>query len=186
MPDATVPALSGALYLSTDKVFRQVVGDEAVDEAFGSLSREQQQVLESAVPAAWIPFSVVDAYYDAIARSANRDLRPLFSEVVRLGVSQTLRSVWKILIRLTTDRALISRTPVIYRRGHSVGEIKTMIDAPGRATVVLTGWPGIPDLRRVGVAVGIQSVMDVAGRKNVTVRYDETDDGAVYHVRWHA
>jgi len=163
-----------------------VVGDDAVDRAFASLSQEQQDILESAVPAAWIPFSVVDHYYGVIARHAERDLEPLFSEVVRLGVSQTLRSVWKILIRLTTDRALLSRTPVIYRRGHSIGQIKTTIDAPGTATVVLTGWPGVPDLRRLGVAVGIKAVMDVAGRKDVTVRYDATDDGAVYHVRWHA
>ncbi len=186
VPHSIVPALSGALYLSTDKVFRQVVGDEAVDQAFASLSREQQGILESAVPAAWIPFAVVDAYYEAIARSAQRDLMPLFSEVVRQGVSQTLRSVWKILIRFTTDRALLSRTPVIYKRGHSIGAIKTTIDAPGTATVVLSGWPGVPELRRLGVAVGIKAVMDVAGRRDVTVRYDGTDDGAIYHVRWHA
>lgn len=186
MPDSNVPALSGALYLSTEKVFREVVGEDAVDQAFASLSREQQDVLESAVPAAWIPFSVVDDYYEAIARCAGRDLKELFAEVVRLGVSQTLRSVWKILIRFTTDRALLSRTPVIYGRGHSVGKIKTTIERPGVATVVLSDWPGAPDLRCLGVAVGIQAVMDVAGRKGVSVRYDRTEDGAVYHVRWQA
>ncbi len=186
VPDGNLPALSGALYLSTEKVFREVVGEDAVDQAFASLSREQQDVLESAVPAAWIPFSVVDDYYEAIARCAGRDLKELFAEVVRLGVSQTLRSVWKILIRFTTDRALLSRTPVIYGRGHSVGKIKTTIERPGVATVVLSDWPGAPDLRCLGVAVGIQAVMDVAGRKGVSVRYDRTEDGAVYHVRWQA
>lgn len=163
-----------------------MVGDDAVDQAFASLSRAQQDVLESAVPAAWIPVSVVDVFYEAIARCAGRHLESFFPEVVRLGITQALRSVWMVLMRLTTDRALLSRSPIIYGRGHSVGKIEPTILGPGKATVVLSGWPGVPELRRLGVAAGVQAVMDVAGRKNVTVRYDATDDGAIYHVRWKA
>jgi stage V sporulation protein SpoVS len=184
VPHSTTPSLSGALYLRTERVFRQVVGDGAVDQAFASLSSEHQQILESAVPAAWIPVAVIDVFYEAIARCAGQDLNSFYPEVVQLGITQALRSVWKVLMRLTTDRALLSRTPIIYARGHSVGRIQTTIDAPGKATVVLSGWPGVPELRRVGVGANIQAVMDVAGRKGVSVRYDRTVDGAVYHVRW--
>lgn len=186
VPHSTVPSLSGALYLRNEQVFRRVVGDEVVEQALASLTKEQQDILASAVPAAWIPVCVVDDCYEAIARFAGRDLKLFYPEVIRVGVSETLRSVWKVLIRLTTDRALLSRASVIYGRGHSVGVLKATIDEPGNGTVVLSGWPGVPELRRLGVATGIQAVMDVAGRKNVTVHYECTEDGAIFHVRWKA
>lgn len=119
MPRSTVPSLSGALYLRNEKVFRQVLGDKVVDQALASLTKEEQDILESAVPAAWIPVCVVDGCYEAIARCAGRELKSFYPQVVRLGVSQTLRSVWKVLIRLTTDRALLSRASVRWgAQGH--------------------------------------------------------------------
>ena len=184
MPHRTTPCLSGAVFLRNEKMFRAEVGDEVVDRAFKALPLEQQEVLESAVPAAWIPVSALDAFYQEIARQAGRDLETFYSDVVRRGISQTLRSVWKALLRLTSDRALLRRTPLIYARGHSVGKIEPTIYEPGKARVVLTGWPDMPDLRRLGVAAGIQAVLEVAGRKNVRVDREGTPDGALYHVRW--
>jgi hypothetical protein len=167
-------------------MFRQEAGDAAVDRALQTLTTREQEVLDSAVPAAWIPVSILDRFYREIARQAGRELEPFYRAVVKQGISQTLRSVWKALLRLTTDRALISRTPIIYARGHSIGKIVSTITAPGRATVVLTGWPDMPDLRRLGVAAGVESVLEVAGRKNVSVEFEGTADGAVYQARWDA
>ncbi len=184
VPHRTVPSLSGAVFLRNEKMFREAVGDAVVDRARASLTEEQRDVLDSAVPAAWIPVTVLDTFYYAIGAEAGRDLHGFYPEVVKEGITATLRSVWRVLLRLTSDRALLRRTPLIYERGHSVGKITPRIDGPGRATVVLTQWPQMPDLRRLGVASGIRAVMEVAGRKDVTVEYDGTDDGAVYRVCW--
>lgn len=165
-------------------MFRQEVGDAVVDQARASLTDRERDELESAVPAAWIPVTTIDTFYREIARQAGRDLESFYVSVVKRGISQTLRSVWKALLRLTTDRALISRTPIIYARGHSVGKIVSEITAPGRATVVLTGWPDMPHLRRLGVGAGIEAVLEMAGRKDVSVTFEETDDGAIYQARW--
>ena len=54
------------------------------------------------------------------------------------------------------------------------------------ATVVLTGWPNMPDLRRLGVAAGVEAVLEMAGRKNVSVEFEGTADGAIYQARWDA
>ena len=186
MSDPSVPCLSGAVFLRNETMFRKEVGDAVVDRARQALSTEDQEVLDSAVPAAWIPVSILDTFYREIARQAGRELETFYAAVVKRGISQTLRSVWKALLRLTTDRALLSRTPIIYARGHSVGKIEPTITAPGRATVVLTGWPGMPDLRRLGVAAGVEAVLEMAGRKNVSVVFEGTPDGAVYRVRWDA
>jgi hypothetical protein len=167
-------------------MFREAAGDAAVDRAWAALPPEDREILESAVPAAWIPVPILDSFYTSIAEFAGQDLQTFYPEVVKRGISQTLRSVWRVLLRLTSDRALVSRTPVIYSRGHSVGKIAADIHGPGQATLVLTQWPNMPDLRRLGVASGIRAVLEVAGRKEVHVDYEGTEDGAVYRVRWRA
>lgn len=178
------PSLSGAIVLRNLDAFRAEVGPQSVARAIASLPDAQQAEIEALVPSSWIPVATVDAAYQAIATQAGRDLLELYPVVVRQGVANALRSVWKWLLRLTTDRALVSRTPIIYRRGHSVGELTTRIVAPGHAEVVLTGWSDIPPLRQLGVACGIRATLEVAGRRNVEVTHDPTPDGVAFTARW--
>ena len=184
MDTPTEPALSGAVFLRNVEVFRDVVGLEPVERAFASLPLTHRRELEAAVPAAWIGVTAIDALYTAIAQEAGEDLQTLYPDIVRVGISRTLRSVWRALLRLTTDRALLRRTPLIYAKGHSVGKIEATIEGRGRGMVVLTGWPNMPALRRLGVAAGIRATMEVAGRADVVVDYVDTADGAEYRVRW--
>ena len=166
--------------------FRAEVGPQCVERAISSLSQDQRDEIEALVPAAWIAVETVDAAYEAIATDAGEDLLTLYPAVVRRGVADALQTVWKWLLRLTTDRALVSRTPIIYKRGHSVGELTTHIPGPGRAEIVLTGWPGVSPLRQLGIACGIRATLEVAGRRDVDVTYDRTPEGAVFKARWRA
>ncbi|MBV1857377.1 MAG: hypothetical protein KUG77_03120 [Nannocystaceae bacterium] len=184
MPDRTVPSLSGAVFLRNVDFFRKEVGSDAVDTAFASLPQDQQDRLHAAVPAAWLWATDVDALYYAIGDASGRELLSFYSDVVREGIEQTLRSVWKVLIRLSSPRALLLRAPIVYGRGHSAGTIVPEILEPGRARAVLTGWEGMSDLRRVGVATGIETLLSVAGRHDTKVEYEATEDGAIFHVSW--
>lgn len=184
MPDSTVPSLSGAVFLRNVACFRKEVGDDAVDRAFASLPREQCDRLKAAVPAAWLWATDVDALYYAIGDASGRELLSFYSDVVRQGIEQTLRSVWRVLIRLTGPRALLLRAPIVYGRSHSTGTIVPEVSEPGRARAVLTGWPGMSDLRRVGVATGIETLLSVSGRTDAKVEFEATADGAIFHVSW--
>lgn len=184
MPERTVPCLSGAVFLRNVESFRREVGDAAVDQAFASLSQEQRDRLQAAVPAAWLWATDVDELYYAIADAAGRDLLSFYSDVVRQGIEQTLRSVWRVLIRLSTPRALLLRAPIVYGRSHSTGTIVPEMLGTGQARAVLTGWPDMSDLRRVGVATGIETLLSVAGRHDAKVEFEATADGAVFHVTW--
>ncbi len=126
----------------------------------------------------------VDDLYYAIANEAGRELLSFYSDVVRQGIEQTLRSVWKVLIRLSSPRALLLRAPIVYGRGHSAGKIVPKIIGPGQARAVLSGWEGMSDLRRVGVATGIETLLAVSGRRGTKVEFEATPDGAIFNVSW--
>jgi hypothetical protein len=180
------PTLSGTIVLRNLAAFREEVGPTVVERAIASLPPESQAELDALVPGAWVSVEVVDATYEAIAREGHREIEELYPKVVRRGVTNALRTVWKWLLRLTTDRALVSRTPIIYRRGHSTGDLRTDIVSPGVAEIELTGWPNVPPLRLLGVACGIRTTLEVAGRREVTVAYERTPDGASFRARWKA
>lgn len=184
VPDRTVPSLSGAVFLRNVEFFRKEVGSAAVESAFASLPQDQRDRLHAAVPAAWMWATDVDDLYYAIADASGRELLSFYSQVVRQGIEQTLRSVWRVLIRLSSPRALLLRAPIVYGRGHSAGTIVPTILGPGRAKAVLTGWRGMSDLRRVGVATGIETLLSVSGRQDCSVEFEATVDGAVFHVSW--
>lgn len=184
MSEPLPPSLSGAIVLRNLDAFREEVGPQCVARAIARMPPSAQAELEALVPAAWVPVETVDATYEAIAGEAGRELPELYPKVVHRGVINALRTVWKWLLRLTTDRALVSRTPVIYERGHNVGKLKTHILAPGRAEIVLTEWASVSPLRMMGIACGIRATLEVAGRKDVQVTYHPMPGGATYHARW--
>jgi hypothetical protein len=178
------PSLSGTIVLRNLDAFRAEVGPQCVARAVATMPESVQTELDALVPTAWMPVESVDALYEAIAAEADREITELYPTVVVLGVTNALQTVWKWLLRLTTDRALVSRTPVIYERGHNVGTLETRIVAPGRAEIILSRWPHVPPLRLLGIACGVRATLEVAGRKDVSVRYDLTPEGATFHARW--
>ena len=186
MSDSLPPSLSGAIVLRNLEAFRDEVGAPCVEAALSKLSAPMKAEFEALVPAAWVAVKVVDTAYAAIAEEADRPLEELYPVVVQRGVRNALQTVWRWLLRLTTDRALVSRTPIIYSRGHNTGKLSSEIVAPGHAQIQLTEWPDMPRLRMMGVACGVQATLEVAGRRNVEVTFDPTPDGAKFEARWKA
>jgi hypothetical protein len=89
-----------------------------------------------------------------------------------------------MLLRLSSDEALIKRTPMIYSRSRNVGELSARIVEPGRAELKLTEWPEITDRQMRSVGVGIESVIALTGRRSVQMRCTRTASGAVFDLRW--
>lgn len=178
------PQLSGAVFLKNLDAFREFVGEDVVGRALDRLTPEHRSTIDTTVAVAWIDSDVVDAAYSAIALEAGQDLEPLYRRVVYEGVSRTLKSVWRVLLRIHSDKALVARTPQIYARGHSLGSIEPKITGPGRAEIHLSGWPGMPRLRRIGVAMGIEAVLHIAGRDKAQVVHAATPDGARFDATW--
>jgi hypothetical protein len=89
-----------------------------------------------------------------------------------------------MLLRLTTDSALIARTPVLFGKSYNRGRLIAAIPKPGLGEIRLVDWPDPPEWPVRGTRIGIETVLRVAGRVDVRVEGQRTATGAHYQARW--
>lgn len=175
---------SGALVLEERKVLEEMVGRDALRRALDSLPDPIRREYELLTAAERIRVPTVEAVYEAAAREIGREPLRLHRDIVRTGVERTLKTLWRMLLRFTTDEALVARTPLIYSRTFDTGRLESRIVSPGLAHIRLTGWPDVSEMQMNGLATGIETVLRCAGRKNVRVTYDRASDGAIIIATW--
>lgn len=184
LPEDPPPRTSAALLIDQIGVLRELYGDELLDEAFADLPPAWGERLRSLTPVEWIETDVAESIVYAVAARAGRDVMQVHSEIVRIGVERTLRTLWRVLLRFTSDAALIARTPLIYQKTFDRGGLTSRIESPGRAELELEGWAGISDMQLNGLATGIETVLTVAGRRLVRVSYERRSTGAFLVASW--
>ena len=110
----------------------QVIGPEAVERALASLPENIERRYRELTPLTWVDYETVRLVNDAFAREGDRTIDALFEAVIPQAMERSFKTVWRLLIRFTTDKALIARTPLIYQRTRSRGAMVSEVLAPGR------------------------------------------------------
>lgn len=175
---------SGATTRDAHAMLIDLVGADVVARALARLPKEEREVYENATPVSWIDCDVIEHVYEAIAREAGRDVAALQEEVMRRGVNRTVHSLWRILLRFTSDNALVTRTPLFYRKVFDKGEMISKVVDRGRAEIELRGYPEISDFHLRGLLVGIGCVIEAAGRRNVQMHPRRTREGVNVTATW--
>ncbi len=175
---------SGVSVLDTHRALVEMVGTDAIERALARVPATIATEYRELLAVSWMPIANVEKIYREIAREAGITLEELQLESVRRGVERTVRGAWKMLLRITTDEALIKRTPLIYSRAFNVGTLTARTMEPGRALLELTGFPEIPDFSLLALVGGIEGILRCAGRKEATVTYVRTAEGATLEARW--
>lgn len=180
------PRVSGAVMLDQMRVMEELAGREAMDAAMATLPPEERAELEGILPVGWVGSTATNNLVLALAQQLGRDPDKLQEEIARTGVERTMTTLWRVILRFTSDAALVKRTPLLYSKTYDVGELVSRIDRPGRADVELMGWP-VPDVPRmdlIGLAMGIETVLRCAGRKDVRMRWEPRPHGALFVATW--
>jgi len=178
------PMIRGAIVLNNLVGFEDVVGRDVVARAIASLPTGLVEEARVIVPAAWVRADLVDALFSAIAHEAGRPPEELFPLAIERGVQRTLHTVWRALMHLSTDAAIVKRTPSLFARSYSRGRLTSHFTGDGTADVELVDWPDVSRFRLIAIASGIRAVLRVAGRKDVHVTTDRTSEGAKFRARW--
>jgi hypothetical protein len=176
--------IRGAIVLNNLVGFEDVVGREVVARATASLPPAFLAEARAIVPVAWVRAEVVDALFSAIAHEAGRTPEDLFPIAIERGVHRTLHTVWRALMHLSTDAAIVKRTPSLFARSYSRGRLTSRFTGDGTAEVDLFDWPDVSRFRLIAISSGIRAVLRVAGRKNVEVTVVRTSEGAHFRAKW--
>lgn len=177
-------SVSGALACGLRDVLIDVAGRQAVDTALDRLSLRDRHDWLGATPVGWVPISLLETVFGEVASSLHRDVADLHVEVARVSIERTMRTLWRLLLRVTTDGALISRTPVIYAKSYNRGRLVAEIRERRRADLQLTDWPNAPEWPLRATRIGIETVLGIAGRHQPTVVCTRTPNGASYVASW--
>ena len=139
------PSLSGALACSLREVAADLLGAPTVARALERVPSPLRSAYENAVPVGWVPLPVVESTFTQLAAEVGTNIAELHERVARRSIDLTIRKFWRVLLRVTTDRALVSRTPVIFARSYNRGRLESRVVSPGRGEVKLFDWPHAPE-----------------------------------------
>jgi len=186
MESRVVPSNSGTSVLDLLKAYEELVGPEVVADALAKLPPEIRAEIDAITPLSWVPVASVARVIEQIAAEAHCDADVLLDRAVRLATKRTLKTVWRLLLKLTTAEALIARTPIFYSKSRNVGRLTARLVAPRRSELTLSDWPGISQRHRRTLAVSIETIVTLAGKRDVQITWEPTSDGAVYQLTWSA
>ncbi|MET0593939.1 MAG: hypothetical protein ABW133_14650 [Polyangiaceae bacterium] len=183
-PGKVVPSSGGTTVQALRNALQDLVGDSVFQAAMASLRPDLREQFEPVSPLTWVPVDVIHTCVARIAEHAGRPFDELMDAGVEKAGEKTLRTAWRMLLRVTADRALVRRAPVLYSKWRNIGRLEVRGASDGRVELHLVEWPGMDErsVRTLGITIG--TVMRLAGRKQVRVQSASTADGAKYNVTW--
>jgi hypothetical protein len=177
--------MSGSIILEHRNVIVERFGIAVLNEAVANLSDSQRQEIAEARPATWIRISTMEEFYANLAKGLGRRVPELHVEIGRLATERTLKTLWRVFLRFTSDEALITRCPVIFAKSYDCGRVEAIVARPGQGQVTLLDWPKVTDFPVRGLCNGITTLLTLAGRANVTTRVaTRTPEQTVIAVTW--
>lgn len=181
---AAEPSAAGATIQTLRRVLEDMVGVNVMASALKKLPAKVREEFDPVTPMSWVPLTSTIAAVECIAAEAKRHPDELMDEAVRRAAEQMFRTSWRLLLRFTTDAALIARTPVMYSKWRNVGMLESNLLGPGRSEILLRGWPGVSERNVRTLGVSIETVLRLAGRRAVRIEWTRSSDGARYLAFW--
>jgi hypothetical protein len=176
--------VSGTLVDGLIVVARETLGAPVVERGFAAAPADAADAVLGALPGVWVPIALAEQAFSSVAHEAGRDWALLHSELARLSVERAVKTFWRVLLRFTSDEALMSRTPVIFHKSYNRGRLVPEFTGQARAEAQLLDWPDVPDWPLRGTKSGIEVVLRLAGRKGVRVECHRTPAGATFVATW--
>ena len=174
--------MAGAVMTTGREVTRQIIGDAAYERALASVPPHVANEYRGVTSVTWVPLSVVEPVIMAMGHAAGRDPMALQDDVARTTVERSLRSIWRIFLRFTSNEAILSRVPIIFAKSYNRGRLVTSPVRDGRVQIELLDWPNAPTHILRNTRVGLEATFHAAGRTGAHVSLERTPNGALYVV----
>jgi hypothetical protein len=173
----------GAVLLEQRRVMREIAGAEVFDRVLAELPPDVRREYEGLSVLSWCRHSTATEVTQQVGRALGRRPEAWQAEVVRSGIERTFRGVWRVLLRIGSDEALIRRTALFYSKACDRGRLRADSVGPGHVRLTLSEWPDIPELDLIALATGIETVLRVVGRNAVVITWTREPPLVVFTVK---
>ncbi len=180
----TVATMSGALVMEHRRILAELCTQQGFERVIAELPADARERYLEASPLTWLSIDTAERVFVLAARHLDRDVAELHESVSRRAVERTLTTLWRFVLRLASDEALIARSQRIYSRAFQTGTLEARIVEPGRAEIKVHGWPDMPEFSLRGFRIAIETVLVLAGRENVRLSLQRTRSGPEVHATW--
>lgn len=175
--------ISGTLVDGNRRALRSIIGNERYREALATVEEARCRRVEEAIAVSWVAILDMEHVIMACADTAQRDVFELNREMTRVSTEQSFRTVWRALLRFTSDSMILSRTSAFYSRAYDRGRLVARLESAQRGECQIHGRPGMSRMTREAFGMGIETVLRIAGRQGVRVTATATEDGAHFALR---
>ncbi len=179
-----VPCVAGSNISTSREITRRILGEETFARGLAALSPADREAYLHSTAVSWVPIDAVDRAVIAMAEAAGLMPERLVVDITRTAQEQLLNTLFRLLLRITTDEALISKTQTFYGKVYDTGRLSSVFPEPGRALVTLHDFPSISDLQIIALGAGVETTLRCAGRKDARATGRRAQDGAVYTCTW--
>jgi hypothetical protein len=182
MTNAQETRIFGAVLLEQRKVLRELAGDDVLARVIAQLPEDRRAEYEGLTLLSWCRHSTATNVIGGVGQALGKRPEVFQAEVVRAGVERLFGGMWKVLIRFSSDEALIKRSALLYSKACDRGRLSAEPLGPGHVKLVLSEWPDVPDMAVIALVAGIESVLEVVGRKP-TITWKREPPLVVFDVR---
>jgi hypothetical protein len=176
--------MSGILVLEHRRILTEMCAPGLFPKVLAALPADVREEYEAIGVLSWPRVRVAEQVFEAASTVLDRLPADLHTEVSRRAVEHALTKLWRFMLRFASDEALITRTPMLYRKGFQRGRLEARITSPGMAEVQVHDWHDMPEFSLRGLRIAIETVMSLAERKNVRLKYQRTEYGPMFVVTW--
>jgi hypothetical protein len=176
--------LAGTVLLDQMHAISEAHGDEILARAKATLSPDARRELDELIPIGWVDVGLAMDLKNAAARELGKDPIEFQRWVTRAAVGSTINRFWRALLARVWDSAIVKRTPIVYAKTFSRGELTVASYSDHGAELVLKGWKTMPDYDAIGLSAGIEAVLEYSGRHHARVRFSRSEDGVTFHLTW--
>ncbi len=160
---AEVVNVRGLLVVQQRALLRDRIGEDAFGAVLAELDPFDRRTYEEATALSWCPQPVVRRVTRRVAERAGIEPEHLAAQVVRESVAKACRGPWAVLLRFTSQEALVRRTGMLFARAFDRGDVTATWHGDGSGTVRLTGWPSPDPMDVASLRAGIAAVLAAAG-----------------------
>lgn len=167
----------GAVLLEQGRIMRRLVGDDVFERALGNIDPARREEYESLQLLGWCRASTATAVTKAVAIEAGEDPAEFVHSVVKAGFGVVLRTLWRVLMRFSSNEALVRRAGTLYSKAVNKGTMRARQIVPGKVELTMSGWPEADDLDLIALHAGVEAAL-LAVRREVVVSHHRTQQGA--------